>query len=94
MYFNTHIVKFNNLQYYIYQFKLIRVSLKLLKRVQVNRVLDNINTEKNNRMPEYTDRQFNSDIRINLYKPDDLIKNLENHVLYNECVRSRINDNR
>ena len=94
LYFNEHIVEFDNLQPYIYQFKLIRVSLKLLKRIHVNSVLENINMDRNDRMPEYTDRQFNSDIRSNLYKPDDLIKNLENHVLYNECVRSRINDNR
>lgn len=94
LYFNEHIVEFNNLQYYIYQFKLIRVSLKLLRRIQVNRILENINIDRNNRMPEYTDKQFNSDIRRNLYKPDDLIKNLEDHVLYNERVRRRTNDNR
>lgn len=94
LYFNEHIMEFNNLQHYVYQFKLIRVSLKLIKRIQINSVLENINIDRNDRMPEYTDGQFNSDIRRNLYKPDDLIKNLENHVLYNECVRSRINDNR
>ena len=85
---NDNIDTFSNLKYYTYQYKLIRVTLKLLIRLKSNDVLEQ-HHNKNDvvGLPNYTDKQFNSDIRRNLYTPTDLRRELNHRVAYNKQKR-------
>lgn len=45
-------------------------------------------------LPNYTDKQFNSDIRRNLYTPADLRRELNHRVAYNKQKERSRYDNR
>ena len=45
-------------------------------------------------LPNYTDKQFNSDIRRNLYTPTDLRRELDHRIAYNKQKERNIYDNR
>ena len=92
---NTNIDTFSNLKYYTYQYKLIRVTLKLLMRLKFNEVLQQ-HYLKNDvvGLPNYTDKQFNSEIRRKLYAPIDLRRELDHRIAYNKQKERNIYDNR
>lgn len=92
---HDNIDTFSNLKYYTYQYKLIRVTLKLLMRLKFNDALQQhkkINDVVG--LPNYTDKQFNSDIRRNLYTPTDLRRELDHRIAYNKQKERNIYDNR
>lgn len=87
-YINDNIDIFSNLKYYTYQYKLIRVTLKLLIRLKSIDVLEQYHNKNDVvGLPNYTDNQFNSDIRRNLYTPTDLRRELNHRVAYNQQKR-------
>lgn len=92
---HDNIDTFSNLKYYIYQYKLIRVTLKLLMRLKFNDVSQQQKKIKDVvGLPNYTDKQFNSDIRRNLYTPTDLRRELDHRIVYNKQKERNIYDNR
>lgn len=92
---NSNIDTFSNLKYYTYQYKLIRVALKLLMRLKFNDELQQHHLKNDVvGLPNYTDKQFNSDIRRNLYTPADLRRELNHRVAYNKQKERSRYDNR